>query len=313
MTYFRKKYLALLAMLLTGISHIYAADYCSQTGSYASPNDSCCDDECCDDWWLSGDLLCWTVRQKSDLGNSRIASEIIDNLSFTDIEIHNRDLKFDWNLGFRVGAGYHYPCDDWNAAIYWTHFRDNTHRHRCINFAHWKMHYDTIDAILGYQYFFDPCFSITPFMGVRYARINQKVHHFESAFDAAVDNAVGIEAIDRVEFWGAGPQLGFEAQWSLGCGWSVYANLAGNFLYSDFHIKKEDVAFFEIFSADLHEKTHRRTVQVGLDGGLGFRWDFNCITLQLGLEHHRYFDFDQIDNCGSLDLFGANASLTWHF
>lgn len=316
--FFRQKYVALAAAFLMGISHIYAADYCAQPRAYECSDVTFCTDECCDDWWISGDLLCWSVRQESDLGTTRVAAQFADGVIFSNVERHSSDIRFKWDLGFRVGAGYHYPCDDWDAAIYWTHFRNDTHGHRCANASHWRLHFDTVDANLGYRYFFEPSFSIKPFLGVRYARINQKVSaHAQATFINAEATVIAVaEARNKSEFWGAGPQLGFEADWTLGCGWSVYAGLAGDFLYGDFHVHTLDVieaAPFVTNVSSLHDKVNRRTVQTGIDGCLGIRWDINCMTLQLGVEHHRYFDFDQIDRGGALDLFGANASLVIHF
>ncbi len=35
----------------------------------------------------------------------------------------NKDFKFDWDSGFRVGLGIGFPCDKWGIAVNWTHYR----------------------------------------------------------------------------------------------------------------------------------------------------------------------------------------------
>lgn len=311
----KNKLFALVAFIaaLTSLHHTHAADYCAQQPVCCPP--VCCEDDCeFTDWWVRGDLLCWTMREQSFIGTRSISDNSIDGISFSNTVDRINDLKFNWNLGFRVGAGYNYPCDDWDVAIYWTNFRDKTKKHKCDHFVQWRLIYNTVDAVMGYRYFFEPCFSIKPFLGVRYAQIDQKLKSILNVDLLVFDDPETeiITDIKHADFWGIGPQIGFDANWRLGCGWSVYATLAGNFMYGEFRIKNFSEDDFVFVINDRFEKIRRRPVQMGLDAGLGLRWDINIATLQIGLEHHRYFDFNQILE-ESLDLFGANASVTFHF
>lgn len=302
----------LLTASLTAQTSAQAAECAPQT--YCQP--VCCDDECeFTAGWLRGDLLCWTMREESNFGTSAFSIEPANGVVLAEINRHTNDLRYKWNLGFRIGAGYNFPCDDWDVAVYWTNFRDKTKKHKCGNFAKHRLIFNTVDTIMGYRYFYEPCFSIKPFMGFRWAEIDQKIRKdVEATFTLAGLPSVAIDAllIAKQKFWGVGPMLGFEADWQIGCGWSAYASLGGSFLYGQFRVKNEAFAEIFPFAAELLGKHRRRPVQMGLDGALGLRWDINIATLQIGLEHHRYFDFNQI-NKSALDLFGANASLTFHF
>lgn len=326
MTFFStKKFVAIIAALIMGISHVYAdadADNCEQpTKNFQSPcsDVTFCNDDCCNNnWWVFGDLLCWRACEDGfscDFGTTNIVNTVTNGQLVTSINEHDKEIHFDWNLGFRVGAGYHLPCDCWDAVVYWTHFHEKGQGHACENRAHWKLMFNTVDALLGYNYCCGSCFTIKPFLGVRYAKINQRLRtRLETTITAATGSSMVISTErNREHFWGAGPQLGFEADWNLGCGFSVYGGLAGNLLYGHFDVKFDDVNAFVLALNECHAKKDTRACQTGLDGSIGVRWDYNCVTLQLGLEHHRYFDFNKMGCGGNLNLYGGNASIIVRF
>ena len=35
--------------------------------------------------------------------------------------------KFEWDSGFRIGIGYHLPCDSWSVGLEYTHYRTDSH------------------------------------------------------------------------------------------------------------------------------------------------------------------------------------------
>jgi hypothetical protein len=119
-------------------------------------------------------------------------------------------------------------------------------------------------------------------------------------------------AHSRQKFLGIGPLVGVEAEWNLKCGFSLYANAAVATLYGDFHIRSEESEEFTDGVAFCQERRKLNACQTVVDAGLGVRW-LTCLCgniawLQLGLEHHSYFNQNRFDRYGDLSLDGANFS-----
>lgn len=105
--------------------------------------DSCCDwDPCsmpyalnppivcptsgCCSWTGSLEFLYWrpfiennTAAQVLILDGYSRTREINNSSHFTCVQ---KDFKYDWDSGFRVGIGYSFPCDRWGVNLAWTHY-----------------------------------------------------------------------------------------------------------------------------------------------------------------------------------------------
>src|SRR6185436_20647961 len=105
-----------------------------------------------------------------------------------------RDPRFEWNPGFRIGAGYEFACSNWDVGALWTHL--DSRAHRCDeNRFRWHVHLDVIDLLVDYQSDCNSCFVLRPYLGVRIARIDQKLRFGEvpdsTTFAIAGENLVG--------------------------------------------------------------------------------------------------------------------------
>lgn len=312
----KTKYVAFLVALIIGVNNAYA-DQCEPTC-----NDTClapCNDSCCKDCWFSGDLLYWTACEDGfgcDFGTTDITTTAAAGRVITDIREEDDDIDFEWSPGFRLGAGTRL-CSCWDAALYWTHLNTNGRGHDGANRAHWKLWFNEVDAVVGYK--FDCCcnFTVRPFLGVRYARINQRFSaHLESTINvpAVAASSLAISSKHHNErFQGAGPLLGFEADFNLGCGFSVYGNLAGHLLYGEFKNRFNDSDTFTAAINNCNSNSESCAVLRGYDAGLGIRYDYCCTTIQLGLEHHGFIDYNHIGCGGDLNLYGFNASVIVRF
>jgi len=321
MTYgFRRKYAALIAALIMSLSntcaHAYAQTaYPGSMGVYGNGN-------CCENFWASGDLLYLTSCVdgfECAFGNTDITTSVSNGKIVTDIEERDSDIKSDWNAGFRLGIGYDEECSCWDTALLWTHFNQNNTDHaKCHNRAKWKLRFNEVDALVGYKINCSRCFSVRPFFGARYAKIDQKLTtHLSTPITITATHARSVVVStknDHERFWGAGPILGFEGEFFLSCGFSAYGNFSGNFLYGMFKNRFNDSDIFKAAVNNCDSSSESCGVLTGFDAGVGVRYATECgATLQLGLEHHKYSDYNQIGCGGDLNLYGVNVSVNMRF
>ena len=258
--------------------------------------------------WLVGDALLWQAVEEN-LTYVYSGSDSSRNLHTVD---------FDWDWGFRVGAGYNAPRDGWDFDLYWTHIRntahDTQHAHEdrqlyqvwsvannlfpgIINEAkaHWHVNLEQVDLELGRQFFVGQYLTIRPFAGLRSAWIFQK-YNTELEGPDLLNVAFEQEAKLRNKFWGFGFVAGLDSDWRLGKGFSIYADADMSILMGYFDIdQKATLNEVTIWSQDKSFRTGRAI----LDLGLGLQWatlfcgDRLGLTFKAGYEYHLYFNQNQ--------------------
>lgn len=316
---FRKKYVALLAALIISMSNVYA-DKCESSAPACCAEPVC--QECfCQNFWIDAEFIYLRTCEGGfgcGYGDTSITNTIVDGIVTTDIVESDREIDFEWAPGFRVGAGYAFDCSCWDIAVFYTHLYEKGHAHHDDNSAHWKLTFNEADAAVGYKLNYCDCFTFRPFFGARYARIHQSFHsHLESPITIVRATTVTDLAIstknDTEHFWGAGPLFGFEGDFDVGCGFSVYGDLAGNFLFGKFRNKFNDTDFFTTATSGCNSHSKSCAVLTGYDAGIGVRYCICGVTIQLGVEQHAYFDFNKIGCNGDLNLYGFNAGVRYTF
>jgi len=245
---------------------------------------------------------------------------------------------FDWNFGFKLGLAYISPCDGWDIGAVGTryHGRASSHVESELEennvlltlwsdfgyfaqgaplFAtdiqtHWKLDLSLVDIELGREFWTSKYLSLRPFVGLRLARIDQKyeIQHKGGAFEGGAfglnDGEFNNEVTLDNDFNGIGLRSGLELNWHLGCGWSIYSDLAGSIVYGRFsvdhdEVNREAIAPFEITKI-LETKNHFRASRAMLDLNLGLQWSSlicDCkygLTARLGWEHHLFFHQNQM-------------------
>jgi len=224
----------------------------------------------------------------------------------------DQNLDFDWNWGFRVGAGVDLACKTgWTSEIDWTRYHNHTTTTDGPNSAKWTLHFDTIDGIFGRNFWVGHCFNLKPFAGLRFARITQKVNtDLETAVGTAV---VATTNHDSQKFWGLGPQLGLEADWYLAKGFSLYGNLDAAILYGHTKTRFEDVSASTTAADSCDARGSSSAYPLVFDVGFGLRWEFKYLLVHAGLEHHHYENYNRIGGYGDLNLYGLNFGAALRF
>ncbi|MBA2727125.1 MAG: hypothetical protein H0U49_03015 [Parachlamydiaceae bacterium] len=331
MTFIKKIHVAVALLLISSIGNAYEPN----CNLFQCEIDDCspCQPSCWGKGFISADLLYWRAFES---GLDRcVPVRTCDTITCDDRVVSRfkgkgRNPHFRWDPGFRIGFGYAPACSDWGVAAFWTHFHSHANRsENCRSEHRWKLDLDTVDVVLGYDFDLNCCVHLRPFGGVRWANIDQHLNFgqgFESRSDcsSSSSNPRGSNDLNfskthlKQDFSGVGPLLGLEADWKIGCGFSFYISGAVSWLYGKFHINKQNSNVSADTASYWSERTRLDANVAATDAGLGVRWQ-TCIFgnkqlfLQLGLEHHRYYDFNRIGNYGDLSFDGANFSAAIEF
>ncbi len=171
-----------------------------------------------------------------------------------------------------------------------------------------------IDLEIGRAFCVNSCLSLRPYIGIRGAVIDQK---YEISYDAVnlttTTPSVADDITLKSDFKGAGIRIGLDTEYNLGCGVSLYGDLAGSLLWGESEIKTHEEYTEDVNSPTTsdfisqHQKDHKDCGSRAItDAALGVRWQQTCcnkvITLELGWEHHFFFNnsnFEKFTNFAS--------------
>lgn len=262
------------------------------------------------DVWILGDVLLWQAVEEN---LTYVYSHDVDDTNNTNLHT----VDFDWDWGFRLGAGYNIPRDGWDIDLYWTHIRNTADGHQHANTdktlsqiwttannifsgvgeeasGHWKVNLDQVDLDLGRQFYVGKDLSIRPYAGLRSTWLFQKYNIEFSG--TANGRPVEQEASLKNRFWGFGFVAGLDSEWNLGWDISLYGEADMSILLGFFDVdQKGETNDVKTWDQDKSFRAGRAV----LDLGMGLKWarsffkDRYGLTLKAGYEYHLYFDQNQ--------------------
>lgn len=290
------------------------------------------------DLFIFADWLLWNAHEDG-LGYA-IKSEFPDVIS----DAHAKSVSFDWNFGFRVGAGYNMCHDGWDIKA--TYLRFNSHGRSEIHAGddfilpvratpadevafstaaksntYIRLLLNQVDLDLGREFYVSKWMTLRPHMGLRANWIRQKWGiNYRTMAGFATPNHIEIFMKDH--WYGIGLEGGLDTLWGLGSGWSIYGNIDASILYG-LHRMKRDEEFDPSDYKPIDDfKFSYRNSQPVLDMEMGLRWDhmFDDDRFHLGLhagwEHHVYFGQNQFpyfveDTSEKGNFIGNQGNLTF--
>ncbi len=290
------------------------------------------------DLFIFADWLLWNAHEDG------LAYAVKSEAPITLIDAHAKDVHFNWNFGFRVGAGYNMCHDGWDIKA--TYLRFNSHGRSEIHAGddfilpvraspadlfsvegtaaksntYIRLLLNQVDLDLGREFYVSKWMTLRPHMGLRADWIRQK-WGINYRTIAGYPTPNHIEIFMKDHWFGIGVEGGMDTLWGLGNGWSLYGNIDVSILYG-FHSMKQDEEFDPINFFTLQNfKFSYRNSQPILDLELGLRWDhmFDDDRFHLGLhagwEHHVYFGQNQFPYFVALtepgNFLGNHGNLTF--
>jgi len=235
-----------------------------------------------------------------------------------------KDLKPDWNVGFRLGLGYNMPYDQWDLELVWTNYRNNSHSSTDAppkgyllsalspigvggGSGLWnaeatlKLRYDTLDLELGRAFYTSKALSFRPFVGARLARINER---FNAKSTGIINPIFGRNLFTKFQnlFHAWGARAGLDMNWRFGSHWGIIGRAAGSIVYGRYHVSSIQTASSSIsgFEYDVSNGFHR--VRFNAEGMAGIEWDAYVnrnrahLFFSLGYEITEWFDYNHTRN-----------------
>lgn len=287
--------------------------------------ESCFPDQwCIDKGFISGNLL-YLRAFEDGLSNPFEPLSIIENCNdseyaFTAIG-KGKEPKFKWDLGYRIGTGIDFRDSTWRIGAFWTHFWQDRTKGNCHR-PSWKLEYDTIDVIIGYQCKFNSCFTLDAFGGLRAAQINQKLRgHFVNSNLASIssERVTVLNKKVKQDFDGIGFIFGLVGEFAFDNGFTFFLQGDAGTLTGCNHINSVNKFSFGSESRTaLKYKRHQEACQYFVDSAIGVRWQ-TCLCantnffMELGFESHNYFNHNRMNSEGNLCINGGNLTLGLQF
>ncbi len=254
-------------------------------------------------------LLYWKAQEQG-LGFTNGSSYVPTTSDFTEKGLI--DPHFEWNYGFRLGAGYQ-TTKSTLLDLQWTYFHGRGDKKKKASLLdgmfpafsleedslkgdyateaemHWNVTLNMIDLVFHRCLHYGKRFSLTPSLGVRSAWIQQHgdVEYSGGSFNAGEDR-VNLSS----HFFGIGPRLGIDPKICFGSHFNVYGKAAGTLFYGWFHVEEEE-RFIDVEQESAARRINAFRWNVDLTAGIG--WDRLIdskkmqIDLDLGVDY-LFFD-----------------------
>lgn len=246
----------------------------------------------------------------------------------------------DW--GFRAGAGWLAPRDDWEVSFDWTHVSmrqvssmgadvgkgelltivdPNSIGNHAVTATHGKNPVKFVlnygDLMLKREFMATKWFAIMPGVGMKYLMIDEDA---QLGFTGVrIDNQAAPNAHFRItnDFWGFGPKGELKTRWRLGYGVSFFGDVGAALVYGRFSTKAQSTLLGPNATPPVLPFKATSGVRMSvptLDFNLGFEWNklmkdgkyrFNA---HIGWEHHVFFNILQCDVIGSFDRNNGNLT-----
>lgn len=264
--------------------------------------------------WLRGEALCWQAAED----NLYYAGHSFSDIAKTDL----LRFTFDWNWGFRLGGGYNFSRDGWDLALIWTSITNHAHGSkkdpdhvpqvwtdpRAYKFqitgptnaasGSWKVILDQIDLQLGRECYLGRYLTFRPKVGLRTVFIHQKLR--SSVTETTATQFGDVVTILKNKFWGFGFTGGFDTDWKLGAGFSLFGSTDFSLLFGFFDVDEIGNIYVNSVLVDRWSTNSSfRSEKSIFDLEIGFKWfgsfcsDRCGLTLKAGYAYHLYINQNQ--------------------
>jgi hypothetical protein len=214
------------------------------------------------------------------------------------ISMKTHEAKFGYDAGWRAGVGYRLPYRAWDFYGNWTHLNADAHKtvepgpNQSVaniwgtlnlpsaldrSVGHQDLELNTFDFELGKTIHFTPPFMIRPFLGIKYAWIDQSLKVDNQLADL-VPNTTRTHFHFDNDFRGIGLRFGFNTDWEIDKGFAVIGRAAYSLLWGKLRLNhKEHYEFLApggaVIVHDFDFPENRHIVQNVVELFAGLRWE----------------------------------------
>jgi hypothetical protein len=294
-------------------------------------------------WDLSGECLFWYASEQASSNWANATVTTVKSVGFVD-EVNVAVAAFDWDYGFRVGAGRTLGYDQWDIQLYWARFHTVAQSHipttnALINtvylefdgsFLHgdqflgkgasvnWSLLFNMFDWELGRTSQLSRALFMRPFIGIKGGWIDQTIH-------ATIDlvTSMGKEKLEN-NFWGIGPSGGVNTTWEMGRISAQAFNLLGDFVAATMWGNWDVTDIYTNSGSKLPVTVDMPSLgALMLRGFLGIGWSTHTcrtrLAVKLGYEMQIWFNqlrlpsLQQLPLHGDLTLQGGTLNVRFDF
>lgn len=293
---------------------------------------------------LRGEALFWKTTVETFSYTESVNNNSSSTLPDTGTK---RNVNFDWDWGYRVGAGYDFLENEWGLDLAFTRFSSKARNRAQADYlvipastdmlntigtnpayasnvsAHFDNTYTALDGKLMRRFNVGDLVRLYPFFGVKGAWFDQKQTNTFTGENLASDTNYVRKY--TYSFDGAGPKVGTCSKWAMACGFSWYANCAASLLFGDSKgTFKESYSLGSDYKTTYTSVTNRTVPALEMDLGLEYLYRFQDVAQMLGVKigfNGEYF-FNQYQsmnttvdsqNFGGLGFYGVNLGAFWMF
>ncbi|NGX47797.1 MAG: hypothetical protein K1000chlam3_01180 [Chlamydiae bacterium] len=238
-----------------------------------------------------------------------------------------------WDWGFRLGLGYNFCYDEWEAKATWTYYKTdksdqkegsllNLWGHTDVSSsstsnlikADFELHYNTFDLEFGRGFGAGRCFCLRPYFGIRGAFIDQKLDVFNQALllnpNPGETLSTDLKAIS--DFSGGGFRFGLDGRFDFCWDMSLFGIASYSLLYGKFHADFRETtsgtpedgsnmtAVSNLVIADTDDEFHMGVSSIQLSLGLQWNRSYCCDQYRFGLhiawEQNLWFQLNQMNH-----------------
>jgi hypothetical protein len=222
---------------------------------------------------FTADFIWW----KAHMGNlSYAGTGVVDGganvpLGGSTSKGHLKTPEFDFEPGFKVGAGLDFEHDGWDAFAEYTWLNGDKNRSHINARAGlgessttttptpsgivtlvpletasntWEQSFNVLDTELGRNFFISHRLTLRPFFGLKAAWITEKYNNYflttTNTSTALGADSYNIHQKRNQRMWGIGTRAGVDTVWHFSKNWGIYGDLAATAMWGDFHSKAKD-------------------------------------------------------------------------
>lgn len=247
-------------------------------------------------FWVVGNVLYWTAYE----GGTEIAYRE-NNLASTPFPQVMTSVNFEWDVGYRIGAGWATAHDNMEFGVIFTRVEPegefsahtsapNAEQSVIVPVgittytsasAHWNLKYSVLDVEFARSYFVSRYFYLRPYFGSRTAWIDQDANlQFKGGGNPITKGTL------RNDFKGSGLRFGTDSRWFFARHWNLFLGASASALYGKFTVatRANQAANGDDIASSLHRIAMAAQTQIGLGWETAFSCNSNQIAINLGYE-----------------------------
>jgi hypothetical protein len=303
------------------------------------------------DFNFFGDLLVWQAHENGlPVAIKNKATNFTSVSGYQNLQHAKvKHLDFNYDPGFRIGVNFDTMYDGWDVCLTWLRFNADAHAKAhahgnkelfpsrlasiigpfiansdvslLIPFpaygkmhAHWHAYLNQLDLDLGREFYVSKYLTLRPHFGLRTTWLRQRLKtHYSDGIAVDLHPVMpNTDVREKNKWWGLGVEGGLDTRWLLGCGISIYGDLAAAIEYGfqKVRIKQEVESTVELTFENVKDSIRISRpildLQLGLAWDHGFAHDSYNFGVHAGWEHHVYFSQNQFHALESFGQFASN-------